>query len=249
MPRRDYLIDGYNLLHAAGFARATYGPGDMHRARQRLLALIAEHLDEESRERIEIIFDAHDPPAEVSAETRAWNMRIRYSVETGDADAMIEERIRKHSAPRQLWVVSSDHRLIDAAKRRRAKSLTSEDFLDRLFEDRIARRRPRETSGGELKETSGATAEWLAFFGFDAGSTIDVHVETSDSTPPPVSDPIDANRSGDQQISPPENRDGDSSELAPDVPDVTQTGSLVAEAEFWQRRIDELFEDPPEDRR
>ena len=249
MSRRDYLIDGYNLLHAAGFARNRYGPGEMHRARQRLLALIAEHLDVESRERIEIIFDAHDPPADVSAETRAWNMRIRYSVETGDADAMIEDRIREHSAPRQLWVVSSDHRLIDAAKRRRAKSLTSEDFLDRLFADRISRHRPRETSASEPDETSGSTAEWLAFFGFDTGSTIDVHVETADSTLPPVSHLIDANRSDDQQISPPEIRDDDSTERAPDVPDVTKTGSLVAEAAFWQRRIDELFEDPPEDRR
>ena len=30
MPR-DLVIDGYNLMHAAGLARATYGPGDLER--------------------------------------------------------------------------------------------------------------------------------------------------------------------------------------------------------------------------
>ena len=38
---RDLLIDGYNLMHAAGFARVRYGPGDLERCRLRLLNLVA----------------------------------------------------------------------------------------------------------------------------------------------------------------------------------------------------------------
>ena len=38
MPLPYHLIDGYNLLHAAGLAREKYGPGDLERALARLEA-------------------------------------------------------------------------------------------------------------------------------------------------------------------------------------------------------------------
>src|SRR5690349_20885382 len=38
------LIDGYNLLHAAGMAQHDYGPGDLLRCRTRLLKWLLEKL-------------------------------------------------------------------------------------------------------------------------------------------------------------------------------------------------------------
>ena len=52
------IVDGYNLLHAAGLARMLYGPGDLERARQRLLSLLAERLRSDERRRCRIVFDA-----------------------------------------------------------------------------------------------------------------------------------------------------------------------------------------------
>lgn len=48
------------------------------------------------------------------------------------ADAEIIARIDACTAPRRLIVVSSDHEIRRAARRRRARSWTSEDFLHRL---------------------------------------------------------------------------------------------------------------------
>ena len=45
-----YLFDGYNLLHAAGLARANYGPGDLERARTALLLKVSDGLDDADRE-------------------------------------------------------------------------------------------------------------------------------------------------------------------------------------------------------
>ncbi len=47
MTSTDLLIDGYNLLHAAGLGRARYGPGDLQRARQALLRKLFELLTPE----------------------------------------------------------------------------------------------------------------------------------------------------------------------------------------------------------
>ena len=49
MPLPFHLIDGYNLLHVAGLARETYGPGDYERVRFALLIRIADGLDERRR--------------------------------------------------------------------------------------------------------------------------------------------------------------------------------------------------------
>lgn len=173
MSRREYLIDGYNLLHTAGFSRVTYGPGDLHRARTRLLWLLAEHLDDDSRRQITLIFDARDPPPELASETWVHQMRVRFSVETGEADALMEELIAEHSSPKQLWVVSSDQRIIAAAKRRKARSLTSDLFLDRLFAGRIGHSRPATPGEEETPPKEwGSTQEWLAFFGLNQGEVV-----------------------------------------------------------------------------
>jgi hypothetical protein len=48
---RDFLIDGYNLLHAAGMAQQRYARGDLDRARGRLLAWLVARLTSEERQR------------------------------------------------------------------------------------------------------------------------------------------------------------------------------------------------------
>ncbi|NQU25811.1 MAG: NYN domain-containing protein, partial [Candidatus Nealsonbacteria bacterium] len=57
----------------------------------------------------------------------------------GDADVMIEELIRSNSAPRGLTVVSSDHRLQRAARRRRATAVDSDVWYAEIVRSRQQR--------------------------------------------------------------------------------------------------------------
>ena len=129
MGKQFLLIDGYNLLHAAGLAGDRYGPGQFEKCRQRLLQKLADRLSETQRERTTVIFDAQDAPPDVPAVQKFARIAVVFSVGS-DADTMIEAMLESHSAPRQVLVVSSDHRLQKAASRRKAKSIDSETFWE-----------------------------------------------------------------------------------------------------------------------
>lgn len=129
MPTPFLLIDGYNLMHAADFARSRYGPGDLQAARRRLQQLLASLLSREAKRRTTIVYDAYSSPSDDQRIQHDSGMTIRFAPRGGDADTEMEKLIRRHSSPRQLIVVSSDHRLHKAARRRRARCIDSEQFL------------------------------------------------------------------------------------------------------------------------
>jgi hypothetical protein len=86
-------------------------------------------------------------------------------VQQAEADDLIEDLIRQHSAPRQLTVVSDDHRIQQAARRRHCVALNCAAYLDLL------QRQRRLPSTASFKETdkpagvSGAEAQrWLREF-------------------------------------------------------------------------------------
>ncbi len=132
MARQYLLIDGYNLLHAAGLARDRYGPGQFEQCRKRLLQELADRLSGEQRELTTVIFDAQDGPPDLPAVQQFARIGVVYAVGT-DADSMIEAMLASHASPRQVLVVSSDHRLQKAAAARRAKSIDSETFWEQEF--------------------------------------------------------------------------------------------------------------------
>lgn len=132
MARLYLVIDGYNLMHAAGLGRSEYRPGELERNRNRLLSQTAAVLDEQIAADALVVFDAHlavprdsdhVPPLARSP------LAVRFSREGRDADAEIELILETHSSPRQILIVSSDHRLHKAAARRKATCIDSEDFL------------------------------------------------------------------------------------------------------------------------
>jgi len=129
MPQRFLIIDGYNLLHAAGMARFKYGPGELEKARHRLLNFLANRLSPRECERTTIVFDAGDAPYESPRQSSHEGMTVLFAPAGGDADSLIETLIERHSAPRQVQVVSSDHRLQKAARKRRAKAVDSDVFF------------------------------------------------------------------------------------------------------------------------
>jgi uncharacterized protein len=131
--RRPYLIiDGYNLLHAAGLARRRYGPGQLERCRAQLLAWLSKHLAGSERERTTVVFDAAEAPPGLPRHLTAAGITIRFAAPGKDADDTIEELVAAHSAPRQIRLVSSDHRLQRCVQKRRGTFLDSEDFVQEL---------------------------------------------------------------------------------------------------------------------
>ncbi len=170
MARPFYLIDGYNLLHAAGMARRKYGPGDLERSRNRFLNYLALQLTAVERERTVVVFDAINGPRDVARQFEVNDMEILFAQPDSDADTLIEQIVATHSAPRQLVVVSSDHRLQRAAKRRRASSIDSEQFSDRLERRRTAAPEPRDPPSAETiakhtgKLSEAEAQEWYEIF-------------------------------------------------------------------------------------
>jgi hypothetical protein len=136
------IIDGYNLLHASGILPRGLGPGGLQRARLALLNFLVESLAPEELARAAIVFDAVGAPPGLPRELVHRGLKVYFAPESEGADQRIEELIRAESAPQTLVVVSSDHRLHRAARRRRATAVDSDQWHQQLVARRYARGAP-----------------------------------------------------------------------------------------------------------
>jgi uncharacterized protein len=167
-----YIIDGYNLLNAGDVPVPVRGPANLEKARLALLNFLAASLDPEEVTQTVVVFDAHDPPPGLPREMRHHGLLVRFAPRDEDADTLIEELIMEDSSPRRLTVVSSDHRIQRAAKRRRARAVDSDVWCAELVRARRERQQaaeegPERPSGPLLEEDVGY---WLREFSEDDGS-------------------------------------------------------------------------------
>ncbi len=140
------IIDGYNLLNAAGILPRGVGPATLERARLALLNFLAESLQADELAQTVVVFDAAEPPAGARRELVHRGLEVRFAARGQDADTLIERLIRLHSAPRRLTVVSSDHRLQRAARRRRAAAVDSDVWYAEIVRQRELRRQSRQAA-------------------------------------------------------------------------------------------------------
>ena len=122
-----YLIDGYNLMHAVGLLGQGTPPGGLDRARLRLLDWLAD-TTAGRRCTLRVIFDAH-AAREPSQESTHRGVRIRFAFRQ-TADELIEILLATVSHPKRVTVVSNDHQVRDAARRRGSAALTCSEFVD-----------------------------------------------------------------------------------------------------------------------
>ena len=159
-----YLIDGYNLLYAMGVMRNRAGPTGLQKARRGLLGLLRGAYGEEAAE-VTVVFDAAGAPPGAAEEEHYQGIHVRYAIHQDQADDLIEALIRHHSAPRQLTVVSDDHRIQQAARRRQCTVQGCGDFLEWLERHRKERRQHSPESETKPEHVSERETErWLQHF-------------------------------------------------------------------------------------
>ncbi len=167
--RMALLIDGYNLLHASGILPRGIGPGTLERARGALLNFLVESLQPEELARAVVVFDARAAPVGRPRTVTHRGLKVHFAPNPGDADALIEQLILQDSSPRRLTVVSSDHRLQRAAKRRRAQAIDSDRWYGEIVRRRMGRGKaladePAKPTG---PLSGGEVALWLKQFGME----------------------------------------------------------------------------------
>jgi predicted RNA-binding protein with PIN domain len=166
-----WLIDGYNLMHAAGMLGPKLGREGFRRARRRFLDEVAEILPVERTGEVTVVFDAKVPPGDFPVASTYRGLRLIFALGDEDADSRIEYIIGKDSNPGTLTVVSSDRRIRQAASRRRAKPLTADAFWDQ--KDHLAGlTRPRVESESEA-DRDGETDPAEAAFWVEAFRDVD----------------------------------------------------------------------------
>ncbi len=120
------IIDGYNLLNVTTLEVPTRQGASLHQLRTALLDFLAQRLESKERSVTTVVFDARRAPPGLARVQDYRQITVRFAPRDREADDVIEELIRADSAPRRLTVVSSDHRVQRAARRRRARAFDSD---------------------------------------------------------------------------------------------------------------------------
>jgi predicted RNA-binding protein with PIN domain len=176
------IIDGYNLLNAVGIVGSGIGPGTLQRSRLALLNFLAESLEPEEIPQATVVFDAQNPPPGLPRVVQHGGLTVHFASQYEDADTLIEELIRAESSPRRLTVVSSDHRLQRAARRRKATAIDS----DRWYAEVVRRRGQRQQSLADVPARPPAPLleedvnYWIRQFGGESDLTKLIEEESAD---------------------------------------------------------------------
>lgn len=155
-----YIIDGYNLLHCINQRCEEEPFSDIAMCR-----IIGAYLFQ-IRENGIIVFDGIGPGEKVPFEN-VKNTEVIFSGMRIDADTAIENQIAASSAPKNTTVVSSDRRLRDAARARKAISLKSEEFWHVVVKQMSRKQGPKEPPAKHTGINSGEAELWLEEFGLD----------------------------------------------------------------------------------
>jgi len=155
------IIDGHNLLHSiVKISDDTSSIDDLQ-----LCWIISRYL-KAIRKKGEIIFDGTGPRDKTPFDNIA-NLEVLFAGLGTDADTLIENKIKANTAPKRLSIVSSDRRLRDAARTRKATAIKSEVFWDNL-QKQLRRKKPvKEPDAKRSGLTESETQQWLDIFGIE----------------------------------------------------------------------------------
>lgn len=171
------LIDGYNLLHVTRiFADAT-GPDSLQKLHAKFIQFLATALDPAEVAHTEVVFDAKGRHSGSRRMFRIGDLTVHYASRDEDADTYLAELIARHSTPRRLVVVSSDHQVQRAARRRRAKAIDSHVWYAELIKSRRQRdqrAQPGEDTKPPAPLSPDEVSRWLEVFTSDGALELSV---------------------------------------------------------------------------
>jgi hypothetical protein len=157
-----YLIDGYNLLHALGLLHGRTGPHSLERARRALLGYLSQTRSSQAGE-VTIVFDAAHGPLHRAAQQEHQGLHILYTRDC-QADDLIEDLIQREATPRQLTIISDDHRVQQAGRRRHCLVLGCLDYVEQMSQPPRPKAEPAEGPAKPQSLSSAETAHWLREF-------------------------------------------------------------------------------------
>lgn len=161
------LVDGYNLLFTIGLPRGATGPGKLEDARSSLLDFLAEHLQAGEASATTVVFDAKRSSRSENSQFQYRGISVRFAYEQDEADDLLELLISAFPHPNELLVVSSDRRVQTAARRRHAKVIDSESWLELLRDGRDTMEPLTTESLGDQRQqqpSAGEIQDWLDAF-------------------------------------------------------------------------------------
>jgi predicted RNA-binding protein with PIN domain len=168
------LIDGYNLMYSIGYAQAgDMRPKALESGRNRLIELLAEHLGPAAHQTC-IVFDAGDvAPKGLPKFYQQRSIHLLFSSDYLSADECIQEILQVHSKPKQLVLLSSDHRVQRKGTARGATIRDSEEWkqaIELLMERALKDKQPDQEVVDLSRQTPKVSASdleaWLREFGF-----------------------------------------------------------------------------------
>ena len=153
-----FIIDGYNLLHFIQKASEDFGAiTDVQ-----LCRIISEYL-RQINENGEVVFDGTGPRDKGGFDNIS-NLEVFFSGLRSDADTVIEDKIKASTAPRRLTIVSSDRRLRDAGRKRKATVVKSQVFWDNVQKQFSRKTKAKEPLAKREGLSEGETEQWLKIF-------------------------------------------------------------------------------------
>ncbi|HIN53438.1 MAG TPA: hypothetical protein EYM79_03930 [Planctomycetes bacterium] len=164
-----FLIDGYNLWWNTGEFGPDNDDGTLQGARDSLTNWLITTLPANLRKKTVLVFDAKNPPPNRGFLFDRDGITIHFAVGYPDADTLMEEYIRIHHAPRNLTVVTSDHRIQRAAKRKRATAVDADRWarhIQHQFQATGGKQTNKTKSNPSLSDHE--VIGWMKGFGIDS---------------------------------------------------------------------------------
>ena len=164
------LVDTYNVLHTTGVLPPDLAGLGVFELRDLILTSRFRHMP------VVLVCDGLGPgvhgPDESSTVIDA-GVTIHYAGTRRDADTHIERAVRACTDPHRLNVVSSDRRIVRAARRRRCRVTASDVFLESLESDwrRAGRKASAPVQAYSIPLDRGSIEWWRVYFGLDPRMT------------------------------------------------------------------------------
>lgn len=161
---REVLIDGYNLIRQSDRLSEQEGRGGLEAGRTALIRALSAYRAA-TGDRVTVVFDGDEGIGFVPGASRQEGIGVVFSRPPESADDMIIAHVRKRHGKKTVLVVSSDRRILDAARRERVEGMKTEAFEAEMAR-RVAEGTRQGRAGAKLKPEADAAevAYWEKAF-------------------------------------------------------------------------------------